>query len=135
MLRAWRAEILWIAAIASVSLVLGLILGQLRLLLSIGLVVYLGWHAFHLALLLHWIAGGQRTRLPVTMALWEAVFDGLQGRQLRDRRRRRSIAGMLSEFRDSATRLPDAVVLLDERNRILWFNGCLLYTSPSPRDS
>jgi two-component system phosphate regulon sensor histidine kinase PhoR len=123
MFRAWRAEVLWAASIMGGSLMLGWIVGKPQPLFWAGLFLYFLWHVCHFIYLQRWMAGSQTSRLPVTLGLWEEVFDGFRGAQLRERRRGRSTAGLLAEFRGAAARLPDAVVLLDERHRILWFNG------------
>ena len=74
-------------------------------------------------LLQRWISNGYRFRLPVSFGLWEAIFDGLQRRQLANRRRRRGLVRQLRGFRDAGDRLPDALVLLNEDNSILWCNA------------
>ena len=74
-------------------------------------------------LLQRWISNGHRFRLPVSFGLWEAVFDGLQRRQIANRRRRRGLLRHLRGFRDAGDRLPDALVLLGEDKSVLWFNA------------
>ena len=123
MLRAWRNEVFCLLSAGLVLLLLGAILGHMERLLGIGLAAYLGWHLFNLALLYRWIAYSHRFRLPVTFGIWEAVFDGLQRRQLLGRRRRRGLMRRLREFRNAEDRLPDALVLLKEDRSVLWFNA------------
>jgi two-component system phosphate regulon sensor histidine kinase PhoR len=60
--------------------------------------------------------------LPVSFGVWESVFDGLQRLQLRNRRRKRRLVRTISELRNAASQLPDAVVGLNDANRIEWFN-------------
>ncbi len=123
MLAAWRSEILGFLAVGLVLLLLGLFLGRTEVLLTAGLVAYVGWHLLNLVLLQRWISNGYRFRLPVSFGLWEAIFDGLQRRQLANRRRRRGLVRQLRGFRDAGDRLPDALVLLNEDNSILWCNA------------
>ena len=123
MLGAWRREFLHVLAAGLVLLLLGLVLGRTEVLLAAGLAAYAAWHLLNLVLLQRWISNGYRFRPPVSFGIWEAVFDGLQRRQLGNRRRRRGLVRHLRGFRDAGDRLPDALVLLGEDNTVLWFNA------------
>ena len=123
MFRAWRGEFLCLLAAGIVLLLLGLVVGHLELLLGTGLTAYIAWNLVNLVLLQRWIAHDYRFRLPVSFGIWEAIFDGLQRRQLRNRGRRRGLIRHLRAFRDAGNRLPDALVLLGEDNGVLWFNA------------
>ena len=122
MIRAWRNELLAAAAGGAALLLLGLLLGETRLLLGLGLLGYLGWHLGNFLLLQSWIGRRRGFRLPVSLGDWEAVFDALQGERLRKRRRGRRLTTLLSDYRDAAETLPDALVVLSETGRICWFN-------------
>ncbi len=122
MIRAWRNELLFVAAGSSALLILGLLFGETRLLLGLGLLGYLGWHLGNFLLLQSWIGRRRGFRLPVSLGVWEAVFDGLQRERLRKRRRGRRLITFLSDYRDAAETLPDALVVLSETGSICWFN-------------
>ncbi len=123
MLGAWRNELFCLLAAGLVLLLLGLVFGSPEIFLGAGLAAYVGWHLLNLVLLHHWIAHSHRFRLPVSFGIWEAIFDGLQRRQLRDRRRRHGLMRQLREFRDAGNRLPEGLALLGEDNAVLWFNA------------
>ncbi len=122
MIRAWSNELLCLAAIALASLLLGLLVGQARLALGLVLIGYLGWHLFNLLLLQAWLARRRSFRLPFSLGVWEAVFDGLQRRELLNRKRVRRLIASASDYRDAAAILPDALVVLSESGEIGWFN-------------
>ncbi len=122
MLKAWRNELI---CVALAGLALGLVAHVIGIgpwLLAAGAAVYLGWHVANLIRLQRWIARGDRFHVPISAGVWESVFDGLQARQLRTRRQRRSLIRTFAHIREAAGRLPDALVALDDENRILWFN-------------
>ena len=123
MLRAWRNEVVCLLAAGLFLLLLGLMIGHAEVLLGAGLAAYLGWNLVNLVLLQRWIAHGHRFHLPVSFGIWEAIFDGLQHRQLRNRRRRRNLIEDLRASRDAGERLPDGLAILGEGNSILWFNA------------
>lgn len=94
----------------------------MRLLLGLGLLGYLGWHLGNFLLLQSWIGRRRRFHLPVSLGVWEAVFDGLQRERLRKRRRGRRLITSLSDYRDAAGTLPEALVVLSEAGTVCWFN-------------
>ncbi len=122
MLRAWRNEIVCVGLAALALGLLGHLTGLSPWFLSAGAAGYLVWHAANFIRLQRWIARSDQFHVPVSAGIWEAVFDGLQIRQLRTRRQRRSLIRTFAEIREAAGRLPDALVALDRENRVQWFN-------------
>lgn len=123
MIRAWRREFFAVVVMALAILLLGQILGRPQLLLTLALVGYLCWHLMNLFYLQLWIAHRKGRRLPVSLGVWEAVFDGLQSEQLRRRRQRHRLIAHLSDYRTAAELLPDALVVLSQAGAIRWFNS------------
>ena len=123
MLRAWRNEFVGVMGIGLIVLFLGVLVGHVQILLGAALIAYLGWHILNLVLLHRWVGHHWTFRLPVSWGVWEAVFDGLQSRQIRARRHRAMLTRSISEFRDAGAQLPDALVMMDENRRMLWFNA------------
>jgi len=121
-IRAWRNEILCLVAVALVLTALGVLVGEVRLLLALGLLAYLGWHLVNFLLLQSWIARRRSFHLPVSLGIWEAVFDGFQREQLRKRRRRRQLVTSLSDSREAANALQDALVVLSDGGIVRWSN-------------
>ena len=136
MLRAWRNELLCVGGLCLVLLLIAVFAGHTQALLGGGLIAYLGWHLYNFVLLQRWVIRGRRSRLPVSLGVWEGIFDGLQRRQLQERRRRRAAARSNSDIRATAMRLPDALAVLDQDNRVLWFNAAAekLLALRRPRD-
>jgi len=120
-LREIRQEIGLIAAILLVA-ALGLRLhGNGWLFLATAATAYVGWHAVNIGRLLVWLGrAGQRT--PVSFGIWERIFDRLQANELRGRRRRRELRDFVRRLRLVIGGISDAVVLLDDRGRVRWFN-------------
>lgn len=90
--------------------------------LGIGLIIYLGWHLSNFLLLQYWIGGHRGFRLPVSLGIWESIFDGLQRERLQKRRRGRQLIASLSDCREAAGILPDALIIISGEGTVRWFN-------------
>ena len=122
MIRAWRNELVCVAVTVLALLLLGLIVDNVPLLLGLGLAGYLGWHLMNFLLLQIWIGRRRGSRLPVSFGVWEAVFDDLQREQMRKKRHGRRLIESLSDCREAAETLPDAIVILSETAKVRWCN-------------
>ncbi len=111
-----------VAAVGLALLLLGLLTGQTYLLLGLGLLGYLGWLLGNFLILQSWLGRRRGFRLPVSLGVWEAVFDSLQRERLRKRRRGRRLIGFLSDYREAASSLPEALVVLSKTGAVCWFN-------------
>jgi two-component system phosphate regulon sensor histidine kinase PhoR len=84
--------------------------------------VYLVWHIVNLYRLDAWLRRGRQLTTPASLGVWGELFNHFYRLRRRDRERKRRIAFLLREFRDSTSAMPDAVVLLDSLWEIMWFN-------------
>jgi two-component system phosphate regulon sensor histidine kinase PhoR len=84
--------------------------------------VYLVWHIVNLYRLDAWLRRGRQLATPASLGVWGELFNHFYRLRRRDRERKRRIAFLLREFRDSTSAMPDAVVLLDSLWEIMWFN-------------
>lgn len=85
--------------------------------------VYLVWHVINLYRLDAWLRRGRQLATPASLGVWGELFNHFYRLRRRDRERKRRIAFLLREFRDSTSAMPDAVVLLDSLWEIMWFNA------------
>lgn len=102
--------------------VLGLLSGQWLLLALIGVSGTLAWHLWQLYRLEHWLRLERKAAPPLGRGLWGEVFNGLYRKQRRQRERRRNLRRLIREYRDSAKAMPDATVVLRNRDQIQWWN-------------
>ncbi len=103
-------------------LFLGLLLGQPLWSLVIGLFGLVIWHYRQLTRLNFWLWRDRRLTPPQGAGSWEGIFNGIYRLQGKNRRRVSQLAGLLGRFRQGAEALPDAAVVLDADNNILWCN-------------
>jgi len=122
MISAWAREAWRFGAVVLGSALLGAWLGSVPWLILVGVLVYAGWHAYNLYRLERWLAGAVPYDPPEDAGIWSAIYDHFYQLQRRNRRRKRRLAAILSEFRQSTAAMPDATVVLAPDLRIVWFN-------------
>ncbi len=69
-----------------------------------------------------WLARPKHHELPEPGGLWGEVFDLLLDLQRKNRKKKKKLAAIVSEFQSSTAALPDGAVVLGERGEIAWFN-------------
>ncbi len=120
--RAWQFSLWRLLGLIAVAAVFGWWLNALA---SCLLMLFAGYLAVTL-----WNLHGLETSLRLQhrfppaegWGIWGELHDLLSRRQRSEFVRKRRLVGLLRAFRDAATALPDATVVLDNAQRILWFN-------------
>lgn len=100
----------------------GLYSGSLAWALLLSVVPYLLWHLVQLHRLVRWLSVGKLGELPEANGIWGRVFEGIYDLKRRNRKRKRRLAAMVSEFQASTAALPDAAVVINKDDEIVWFN-------------
>lgn len=118
------------------GMVVGGLFGHWLLGIGLGLGLYLLMHLRYLTALRKWFAAPKQVELPEPGGIWGEVFESLLTLQKRNRKRKKRLAAIVSEFQASTEALPDGAVVLGERGEIVWFNtaGRTLLGLRSPQD-
>ncbi|GIU28827.1 PAS domain-containing sensor histidine kinase [Shewanella schlegeliana] len=99
-----------------------MLFGEVLLFLLLGSLCLLLWHYRQLSRLNFWLWHDRSLTPPNGSGSWEAVFNGIYRLQGKNRKRVSQLAFLLGRFRQGAEALPDAAVVLDSDNNILWCN-------------
>ena len=91
-------------------------------LLAILLLVLLFHHLSNLSTLYRWLQNPGMESMPVGSGAWEYVFSPLLRMLKRQKRSEAGLSEALDRFQLAGAALPDAVVILDEGDRIEWCN-------------
>lgn len=115
---------------------IGGLFGYWLLGIGLGLALYLLMHLRYLAVLRRWFKSPKLVELPEPGGIWGEVFESLLTLQKRNRKRKKRLAAIVSEFQSSTEALPDGAVVLSARGEIMWFNtaGRTLLGLRSPQD-
>ncbi|TDU32529.1 PAS/PAC sensor signal transduction histidine kinase [Panacagrimonas perspica] len=119
---ALRREVSKIVGICLAGAIVGWLFDHALLGYSVAVTLYLGIQLRHLRALRQWLEAPKYVELHEPGGIWGDVFEKLLDLQKRNRKRKRKLAAIVSEFQASTAALPDGAVVLGERGEIAWFN-------------
>ena len=124
---AWASEFLlaafWVALASLSWLLFGGILGWwiAAALFASGL-----RHVCEMHRLERWLRQGRKSQPPQSWGVWGEVFEHYYQLQRRYAKRKKRLARVIREFRESTAAMPDGTIVLDSDWRISWFNAASL---------
>lgn len=107
--------------ILSVSFVVGWIVDQVPGAMVIGLLCYFGYHYRQIKRLINWIERPSE-ELPDLTGIWEGMAYRVYRIRRRSESRKKRISKLLKRYQMSTQSLPDATILLNQDDEIVWFN-------------
>lgn len=119
----WQNELLRFVFWLLGGLIVGTIAGHSLWGIVVGSVLYLIQLLYNLRRIVRWLAKGAVGSPPDVPGIAEQIGELVYQRQRRNLKRRRRLADMVSNFRDSMANIPDGLVLIDEQRNISWFNN------------
>jgi len=101
---------------------MGILSDQLILMLLLGIGGFFFWHFIQLLKLYYRLK--ERRSLPVSSSdtLWAYMYEHIRALQIKSQKRKRRLNRYFSRFREAATALPDATVILGRHGNIRWCN-------------
>ncbi|MBB86849.1 MAG: phosphate regulon sensor histidine kinase PhoR [Abyssibacter sp.] len=119
---AWQSELRRIVLWAALGMAVGVLLESMAWGLVAAIAPYAFWHTVQAYRLTKWLSGGRLSEIPEATGLWGAIFEGIYSLKRRNRKRKRRLAAIVSEFQASTAALPDAAVVINRDDEIVWFN-------------
>jgi two-component system phosphate regulon sensor histidine kinase PhoR len=104
------------------SAIVGYLIGQTFLVVSLVTIGLLAWHYSHLFKLIQWLWQGKSISPPQANGVWGRIYDGLYRRIRKQRQKQKQLNERIRKFRDGAEALPDAALVLSHELNILWGN-------------
>ncbi len=117
-----KTELIRLAAILLVAALAGGWSQQMPLMLLLGLGGFLGWHFLQLLKRYRWLKAGRAFPAGDSGTLWGYIDEQIRMLQIKSRKRKRRLNRYFSRFREAATALPDATVILERQGNITWCN-------------
>jgi two-component system phosphate regulon sensor histidine kinase PhoR len=115
-----QSELWRFTGIVLIVILISLLVDQVFVFVLIWtLLAYLGWHLLNLLRLSHRLATGEMLQHPYPGGLWRDIYERVRVLQARKHKSK----GKFTRFREVASALPDAVVILGQHGKIVWCNS------------
>lgn len=115
-------EVRRVLLFTGICIVLGFINGYLTWTLIAGGALYMAWTLWQIRRLDRWLKRREPGLPPDAGGIWGNIFDRIYYLQRRQEREKQRLQGVVTRIQDTTAALPDAVVLLDERGNMTWWN-------------
>lgn len=117
-----KEESLWLALFA-IAVIVALALGVNAVLaVAVGLSAYALWHLAQALRLMLFLLNARSLQSVRVWGVWRDVFDQVDRMKRRERKRKRRQQRFFSRFREVASVMPDAVIVLGSAGEVSWFN-------------
>ncbi len=127
----WRLALLFLGAAASGGLV-----GHVWLALLLAAWGALAWQLWQLYQLERWLRDDRENAPPRFEGVWSDLGVRIARLRRQSRKRKRKLGRLLEQFQQATGALPDAAVVLDDGDRVLWCNEpCQALLGLSPQDT
>lgn len=123
MANAWVKELFQFAWLGLIAAILGLVIGEVTLVLLIYTLGYLGWYFYNLQRMEAWLRSGKKYVPPQSRGLWGELFNGIYRLQQRSRKRSKRLVKLLNRFRETTGAMPDGIIILEKDGGIEWWNS------------
>lgn len=121
MTKALQSELRLAIAGLVACIIVGWLLGRPFFIPLLAVAGYLGWQLLNLNQLLRYLEV-EKADLPQSAGAWSVALSGVQRIRARDRKRRERLRRSADDFRQAASAMPDAAVVLRDDGEITWFN-------------
>ena len=115
-------EIYRLIGVITLFALAGLLLGQLHLGITIGILLFLAYHLYNLHLLLNWLQYFRSQDIPDASGLWGRIYDRLSREKRRKSREKQYLKSIISRMEATTDALSEGVILLNQNNEIKWCN-------------
>ncbi|MGD8773358.1 MAG: phosphate regulon sensor protein PhoR, partial [Gammaproteobacteria bacterium] len=119
---AWSLVLVRLFIAIGAALTAGVVFGYPKLWVIGVLAAYLGWNLYHAFLLDRWLNFRRGKRPRSAAGVWGRIYTGIYRLANRGRERKRRLNRVLKEFRKATGAMPDASVVLNGENEIVWLN-------------
>jgi len=117
-----QTELTRLAITLVVAVVVGILSNQLILMLLLGISGFFSWHAIQLLKLYYRFKENRSFPASSSNTIWTYIDEHIRMLQIKSQKRKRRLSRYFSRFREAATALPDATIILERQSNISWCN-------------
>jgi len=118
----WRKELVYLALFCIIATVLSYFFGYFLHMLVIILIGALVYQAVLVSKLEAWLGHGARGKVPVASGVWGDVYYHFFRIKKAEKKRKKTLGGIIDKFRKSTDVLPDAAIVVGKNDEIEWAN-------------
>ncbi|MFQ3249171.1 MAG: two-component system phosphate regulon sensor histidine kinase PhoR [Glaciecola sp.] len=118
----WKRHFFVILVYLVGAALLGNYFDMVSLALFLAVCVLLFFTYFNIYRLNKWLWQSRKMSPPTASGIWERVYEGINYLQRRNRKKRRKLRALVKQFREGFEALPDAVIVVDKKAKIVWCN-------------
>ena len=122
MQKAFSAEIWRGLIFIFLCLFIGFLINQVAWTLAIGVCAYLVWILWQVYRLEKWLVAKEPGLPPEADGAWGNISDRIYHLQQRHQREKQRLQSLLNRVEDTTAALPDAVILIDAKGNMTWWN-------------
>ena len=122
MLRGFNAELKRVALFTTLCIGFGFADGYVLPTLLVGGTLYMFWMLWQIRQLDIWLNQRKKTPPPEASGIWSDIFESIYRLQKRHEKESDRVRQVLNRVQETTGALPDAVLLLDSRGNIDWWN-------------
>jgi len=119
---AWSLVIIRLLAALAIGGTAGLVFGYPMIWICVVLALYLAWNLYHAYRLDRWLRFREGPQPREAPGVWGDIYAAVVRAQNRNRERKRRLNRVLKEFRKATGAMPDAAVVINAENEIVWLN-------------
>lgn len=117
-----KIELTHLVVIVAVATTIGILSNQPVAALLLGVICFLCWHFIQLLKLYYQLKHNSSIPVSSSNTIWAHVYEHIRGLQIKSQKRKRRLNRYFSRFREAATALPDATIILGAKGDIQWCN-------------
>jgi len=121
MKNAWSYELWRLLGFLVPAMLIGWVFDLLILFLFLALALFVVYQYRQFTKVYNWLGESLNADLDVK-GIWEELAYSMYRKRKRSRQRKKTLSSMLRRFQDAVSIMPDAAVVLDKENNILWLN-------------
>ena len=124
----WKSEARSMAMFCGIGALVGALIGQIFLCISIVLICYSVWNIINLKSIDDWLSDKARDEEfndeepPEAKGIWGEIFDHLYHYQRREKLARNELQSIIDRAQDSTNALKDGVISTDSHGNLEWWN-------------
>ena len=124
-MRTWRSELKRLLLIVAIAAAIGLVFGEILLIVVLGLLVYTAFNLYQLQRLIRWLTKEpteDQSEPPEAFGIWGEIFDGIYRLQNQERKASAHLETIINKAQESSAALEIGIIIINKNGNLDWWN-------------